>query len=494
MSGDNSSNFEDVCDTPEAGLATDAYRYTALFFICLTTISIVSGGLLWYTHQDNVYLSRRNPTLVAMSLIPLIGQTLSAPFYRWYLNQTTFFTSCAIGNFGFALTAPAIMIPLCARMMSFHYRAKLNEKLGKINQGTQMSLVTSRELNVETETFELAVTRSFRTNTASEQSAYEDYTVYREVNKLKIKARSMYSIKLAIFLLIFTLISCGIYTLLTCPFPALGLETCEYAFIATPAVAFLLVPIAIPVGIYIYFGQLVKKLPDPFHIRREMRISVILILIGVFTIVLSILEVGSFSKRGEEDLIDFKWEVLLDFFILFGFINAVHVQVYFAIKSSKTLGSIPLSMDQILEHPEGLKVFEAYLQNEFSIENLKAYQTLSHWKVKVSREEWSKKRSDKEARRIFLIWLDPTSEEAVGVNVSYTILQPIAEQIRNDGSNFRSTFFDDIIRELYGLMRNDSFRRFVRSNEYREFVGVQEPELLKDEFWDSIDERSCRCC
>lgn len=494
MRMNDTSEFEDVCESPEAGLASEIYRYFGLTFICLSSFAIVSGGVLWYVYRKNAYLSRRNPILVSMLTIPLLCQVVSASFYRLYLNDVTAFGNCGFTNFFFCLVSPTVMIPLCARMMSFHHRTVLNKKLTGLNERSQSNNYIGEEADSSTAPIEISRAVTFRLNTASEQSQYEDYAIYKEVNRLKTRARSWYSIKLALWLQLFAFLGSTVYALFTCPFPTLGLTNCEYGFIATPAIAFVLVPLVLPIGIYIYFGQLVKKLPDPFHIRREMRILIIFMLLGLGFIALSAFDVGSFASLEGDELLYFKWELLLEYCLLLGYINTIHVQIFYAIRSKAEIGTVPLSMDEMLEHAEGVKVFEIFLQNEFSVENLKVYQLLVGWRETTENQGWGLKRNGHEARKLFQIWLNPDNEDGIGVNVSYTSLAPLIDQMKSNESSFPSTVFDDVIRELYNLMRNDSFRRFVKTNEYREFVGVQEPELLKDEYWDEIDFKRCCGC
>lgn len=497
----NTSVSEEICESLEAGRASDVFRYLSLAHIICSSLAIVSGALLWYRHRKRVYLTRRNPALVGMLVLPLLFNMLTASFYRWYLNEDTIFGRCAFGNFNYAMVVPTLMIPMSARMMSFHHRAKLNDKLAKITKELESTFETaivanpgtSPDLSMASEAASSKVMRS-RMTAIADQTPFDNYKIYKEVNYLKMKARSKYSIQVAVGQLVLALLGASLYAMFTCPFPSLGLETCEYAFIATPAIAFVLIPGMLPIVIYIYFKQLIKRLPDPFMIRHEMNVFAILILLGFSTVLFSFFDLGSFATPEPGEMLYFKWETLLDYIMILIFINSVHRQVYLATKTQPYLAAVPYTLNQILEHPDGVSIFETFLQNDFSVENLKVYQILVNWRSLARREIWSIKRTDSEARRIFTAWLDPTNEDAVGVNVAHGTISPIVKEMKGTGSNFPSTFFDDIIDEVYSLMASDSFPRFVTTNKYREFVGVQEPELLKDEYWDELEQRRKRCC
>ena len=69
-------------------------------------------------------------------------------------------------------------------------------------------------------------------------------------------------------------------------------------------------------------------------------------------------------------------------------------------------------------------------------------------------------------------------------------MHSLRDRLTSNETNLPQTFFDTAIAEVFNLMERDGFIRFVGTDEYREFVGVQDPSMLEKDYW--IDEH--RCC
>ncbi|XP_039430667.1 regulator of G-protein signaling loco isoform X4 [Culex pipiens pallens] len=114
------------------------------------------------------------------------------------------------------------------------------------------------------------------------------------------------------------------------------------------------------------------------------------------------------------------------------------------------------SFEKLLEDPAGLHTFSEFLKKEFSAENIYFWTACERYRQLVDREERAK-----EAQAIFAKHLESGCSEPVNVDsIARNIAQenlPQAEQ----------TLFGAASKQIFNLMKFDSYQRFIKSDMYR---------------------------
>lgn len=115
------------------------------------------------------------------------------------------------------------------------------------------------------------------------------------------------------------------------------------------------------------------------------------------------------------------------------------------------------SFERLLEDPAGLHTFSEFLKKEFSAENIYFWTACERYRQLVDREERAK-----EAQAIFAKHLESGCGEPVNVDsIARNIAQenlPQAEQ----------TLFGAASKQIFNLMKFDSYQRFIKSDMYRQ--------------------------
>jgi len=126
------------------------------------------------------------------------------------------------------------------------------------------------------------------------------------------------------------------------------------------------------------------------------------------------------------------------------------------------------TLEAVLDHPLGYQDFFGFLAKEWSTENLLFWKQVNEYKVIADPEQRTKK-----AQAIYETFI---RENAIyEVNLPDTIrskLRLSVEQILAQGENIPSNIFDGAQNEIFSLMSNDSFHRFIKTEE--SFVELSE--------------------
>ncbi|XP_029644744.1 regulator of G-protein signaling 12 isoform X3 [Octopus sinensis] len=115
-----------------------------------------------------------------------------------------------------------------------------------------------------------------------------------------------------------------------------------------------------------------------------------------------------------------------------------------------------VSFNRLLEDPAGVEVFTDFLQKEFSEENIHFWLAVDDFKRSL---DVNKRNSF--ASEIFAKHLGPGASEPVNVD---SLARQTAEQLLGKPT---STMFDAAQRQIFQLMKQDSYARFLKSELYK---------------------------
>eukprot|EP00924_Labyrinthula_sp_SR-Ha-C_P002465 snap_masked-scaffold_16-processed-gene-5.25-mRNA-1 protein AED:1.00 eAED:1.00 QI:0/-1/0/0/-1/1/1/0/490 len=223
---------------------------------------------------------------------------------------------------------------------------------------------------------------------------------------------------------------------------------------------------------FLYVLHVTKKYPDPFKFFLEIKqayvVCLLLMLLGA--------ALDSFDPLGnfQEDsgkIIYFDYAIIIDLGINWYCFRSITVPIlitlykkYFAWKGEKVVSSFEnqISFSELLEHEDGIRLFRAHLQFEFSSENLDFYLTAKEWKDNFYMD-LENERKKQYAINIYNRWLKPNGVSPV--NVPFSIQNAIYEKLEAN-SPVEATLFNSAIQEIYMLMQNDSFSRFREKQDF----------------------------
>lgn len=120
------------------------------------------------------------------------------------------------------------------------------------------------------------------------------------------------------------------------------------------------------------------------------------------------------------------------------------------------------SLDLLLKDPSGVKLFRAYLKKEFAEDNLKFWEEVS----KFNKLKPTDKSLKKKAEEIFNMFIKDGAEQEI--NLPGAIRRTIIIDFNNN--NVRVNTFDVAQKSVFHLMENDSFRRFVKADEWKQYI------------------------
>ncbi|XP_047444385.1 regulator of G-protein signaling 21-like isoform X2 [Mugil cephalus] len=114
------------------------------------------------------------------------------------------------------------------------------------------------------------------------------------------------------------------------------------------------------------------------------------------------------------------------------------------------------SLDRLLASKYGMKIFQAFLQSEFSDENIEFWALCEDYKkIKTSFKMSSR------AKKIFKRYIQ--AEAPREINIDHKTREIIRRNIKEPSA----VCFDDAQKIVYGLMERDSYPRFLKSDIYR---------------------------
>ncbi|XP_069089254.1 regulator of G-protein signaling 21-like [Pleurodeles waltl] len=121
------------------------------------------------------------------------------------------------------------------------------------------------------------------------------------------------------------------------------------------------------------------------------------------------------------------------------------------------------SIDNLLATKDGLAAFRAFLQSEFSDENIEFWLACEEFKkAKTSAQIASK------ANKIYCDYIQ--TEAPKEINIDHKTRDNITKNI----SQPTITCFDEAQRNILCLMTKDSYPRFLKSDVYKEFMKKQQ--------------------
>ncbi|XP_063051362.1 regulator of G-protein signaling 3-like [Engraulis encrasicolus] len=127
------------------------------------------------------------------------------------------------------------------------------------------------------------------------------------------------------------------------------------------------------------------------------------------------------------------------------------------------------SFEQLLSHKYGVAVFRAFLQTEFSEENLDFWLSCEDFKQLKSHTKMTSR-----AKKIFAEHVSIQATREVNLD-SYT-----REQTRENLESVSLSCFELAQCRIYGLMERDSYPRFLRSDLYLELTNQKRPSSMPD--------------
>jgi len=112
------------------------------------------------------------------------------------------------------------------------------------------------------------------------------------------------------------------------------------------------------------------------------------------------------------------------------------------------------SLNNVLTNGHGLQYFRAFLESEFSVENLDFYLAVQHYK-KLKQDSERKKM----AYEILENFIRDRAQKQV--NVSFSQREEVEENMRGT-KGFPLDLFDNIQKSIFSMIESDSFPRFQR--------------------------------
>ncbi|XP_069491072.1 regulator of G-protein signaling 21-like [Ambystoma mexicanum] len=121
------------------------------------------------------------------------------------------------------------------------------------------------------------------------------------------------------------------------------------------------------------------------------------------------------------------------------------------------------SVDKLLSTKDGLAAFRAFLQSEFSDENIEFWLACEEFKkAKTSAQIASK------ANKIYSDYIQ--TEAPKEINIDHKTRDDISKNIAQP----TLSCFDDAQRNILCLMSKDSYPRFIKSEVYKELMKKQQ--------------------
>lgn len=454
--------------------------------------------------SQNNRLYKRNFTLLFLFSVGVMTYVILVPF-REYYGPSVF--PCDLYVVFAQISGSFILFPTVLRLMSLHYRVRFNKAIidstfdslqkGNINlfadeliwkssNGEQQidALVNSNHLGVsgthQTRS-QMSMVRSLtKISTESEERKrrlmpYEHVAccIERVLDALisrvywlscwkgskdipeELKQRHFLASKsfvIIMFILLYTLdaILLGVYYSLIFA-PGAGCTGCGILK---------LYPLQVPtraLGILISLVAIIRlwKYPDMLGIKQEILffLALFVLMYVIFVPVLNAIT-GRLEETGE-----WNWSFISQISLLIGVTYSLPYQVWKAKKMRREPFKAKEELQEILRDEEGMKAFALHLASELSLENLYFYKTVTRWKEQY--RSVGRVLSTSQALNLFDDYL--RQESIFPVNVSFDAILNAQQGILNGCPD---DVFDEVLDEVFKLMVNDSFHRFIKSAYY----------------------------
>eukprot|EP00924_Labyrinthula_sp_SR-Ha-C_P002131 snap_masked-scaffold_19-processed-gene-1.30-mRNA-1 protein AED:1.00 eAED:1.00 QI:0/-1/0/0/-1/1/1/0/357 len=220
----------------------------------------------------------------------------------------------------------------------------------------------------------------------------------------------------------------------------------------------------------VYLHKMTKELPDPYGLQKENKLALIVPIFFISTDILINLVLcppALNSKITVQQQLPRQLGFLVSYFIQLVYPLRVILQ-------NKNLSRSLITLQTVLSSTHGVNLFRAYLIHEISVENLNFYLVAKIWKTNFYIDGISK--SKRSARNIIHRWIEPNNDRSLNtaqVNVGYKVVKSILRRYKSE--DFGDDLFDEAIHEAYRLMVLDSFPRFQRTREFKEYFAGKDP-------------------
>lgn len=282
----------------------------------------------------------------------------------------------------------------------------------------------------------------------------------RHVSKLAPRGwlymRSLLSFRnFALFLLAYIVVTLGVF--LGAAF-SLGRDySCEEIF----SVASLIILFAWTCPSFIWLAWKLRKYPrDGMHLKTEFQIITIVVLLSISLYVA--IKLGT-SER-------YPGLYLLGFAVIGIASDGCLFPVALTFRYSKFIAAKEKSLDLLLSTPSGLLAFLEFLKKEFSAENLIFYIAVTDYKAREGRSLDELRKDALHIRDTFVVRNSPYQ-----VNNSAKVTEKLLRDLSGELNDPVALIgiFDDVLKECFNLMRQDSFPRFCDGPAGKEFIAKE---------------------
>ncbi|KAJ3442723.1 regulator of g protein signaling [Anaeramoeba flamelloides] len=223
----------------------------------------------------------------------------------------------------------------------------------------------------------------------------------------------------------------------------------------------------------IFFIWKIRKIKDPYKIKKERSFQVI----GVLTFTL--------FNALNGNIIDIPIIYQICFLIYFDMFITYGYPLYLSLRESQMKKNLAEGKKMhystehflnILNNPEKLKYFVQFCQNDYSLENIMFYTAVIKFK-KIS----SKNKRKKYSKKLFSTFIQTGAH--LEINIESHTRKNIIEIFENEQIN--SNLFDEANDEVFLLMLSNSYPTFLCSNYYKNLI--HETNQLEIETTNHID-------
>jgi len=126
-----------------------------------------------------------------------------------------------------------------------------------------------------------------------------------------------------------------------------------------------------------------------------------------------------------------------------------------------------LALEVLLAKPQYLKAFIKYCVKEFSTEKPLFYGDIAAFRISFTQ---TKDDREKEELVMKIYHKYMTEDSVLQLNLPHQVLQPLAEKITL--KQFSDDIYNDAMNHILSVMEDDSYCRFIRSNEYSKVASL----------------------
>lgn len=226
----------------------------------------------------------------------------------------------------------------------------------------------------------------------------------------------------------------------------------------------LLIGLLFVVLVFLSIGiMLTWKHPDTLGIKKELCITIVVFcLSGTFFALNDEQEESTFRLAHVSQLIHF---ALIGWALPYQVLKAKRMK---AISEQDFGDDVPQdkpSLLIILDSPEGSKAFALHLASEIALENLYFYKATIFWVMNF--ERLNENELEERAKHIRKTYLCQAS--VLEVNIGGDVKEGIEKHFSE--KSYTKNMFEDATSEVFSLMENDSFPRFIETNHYKAYTN-----------------------